>query len=53
MPTSETVQQLHAQARADYKKHNSAETAAAVRIARGQAQANGNAAAGAAYDARR
>lgn len=28
MPTSETVQQLHAQARADYEKHNTPETAA-------------------------
>ncbi|WP_329021087.1 hypothetical protein [Streptomyces sp. NBC_01601] len=46
MPTSETVQQLQAQAAADYKKHNSAETAAAYRLARGQAQTNGNAAAG-------
>ena len=43
---SETVKQLQAQAAADYKKHNSPETAAAFRLARGQAQTNGNAAAG-------
>ncbi|MFD4320525.1 hypothetical protein [Streptomyces sp. NPDC058548] len=45
---SETVKKLHAEAAADYKKANSPETAAAVRIQRGEAQINGNAAAGAA-----
>ncbi|MFD3890007.1 hypothetical protein [Streptomyces microflavus] len=43
---SKSVQKLQAQAAADYKKHNSPETAAAYRTARGQVQSNGNAAAG-------
>ncbi|MEU6618942.1 hypothetical protein [Streptomyces parvus] len=43
---SKSVQKLQAQAAADYQKHNSPETAAAYRLARGQAQTNGNAAAG-------
>ncbi|RAJ47843.1 hypothetical protein K388_07120 [Streptomyces sp. KhCrAH-43] len=46
MSQSETVKKLQAQAAADYRRHNSQETAAAYRLARGQAQANGNAAAG-------
>ncbi|WP_371666337.1 hypothetical protein OG306_40645 (plasmid) [Streptomyces sp. NBC_01241] len=45
MSQSETVKKLQAQAAADYKKHNTPETAAAFRLARGQAQTNGNAAA--------
>ncbi|WP_432138671.1 hypothetical protein [Streptomyces sp. bgisy154] len=46
MSQSETVKKLQAEAAAAYKKHNSPETAAAYRLARGQAQTNGNAAAG-------
>ncbi|MFF8387832.1 hypothetical protein ACF053_29905 [Streptomyces kanasensis] len=42
MSQSETVKQLQAEARAAYKAHNTPETAAAARIQRGQAQANGN-----------
>ncbi|WP_330269920.1 hypothetical protein [Streptomyces griseorubiginosus] len=47
MPTSETVKKLQAEARATYEKHNTPERAAAFRLQRGQAQTNGNAAAGA------
>ncbi|MFB6670774.1 hypothetical protein [Streptomyces parvus] len=43
---SKSVKKLQAQAAADYQKHNSPETAAAYRTARGQVQSNGNAAAG-------
>ncbi|MFF3982708.1 hypothetical protein [Streptomyces sp. NPDC001828] len=46
MSQSETVKKLQAEARAAYKAHNTPETAAAFRLARGQAQTNGNAAAG-------
>ncbi|MFI7396252.1 hypothetical protein [Streptomyces tendae] len=46
MSQSETVKQLQAEARAAYKAHNTPETAAAFRLARGQAQTNDNAAAG-------
>ncbi|MFD8385263.1 hypothetical protein ACFV2X_43225 [Streptomyces sp. NPDC059679] len=43
---SESVKKLHAEAAAAYKKHNTPEMAVAVRLARGQTQTNGNAAAG-------
>ena len=44
---SATVEKLLAEARADYERAQSPETKAAVRLQRGQAQTNGNAAAGA------
>ncbi|MFE2529454.1 hypothetical protein ACFXEL_35105 [Streptomyces sp. NPDC059382] len=53
MPTSETVQQLLAEARAEHEKANSPEMAAAIRLAHGRAQGNGNAASGAACGSRR
>nr|WP_233109084.1 hypothetical protein [Streptomyces sp. 14R-10] len=43
---SKSVKKLQAQAAQDYRQHNSPETAAAYRTARGQVQSNGNAAAG-------
>lgn len=43
---SETVAELHAQARRDYQQHNSAATQAAAREQSGQARTNGNAAGG-------
>ncbi|QKV93957.1 hypothetical protein HUT19_21170 [Streptomyces sp. NA02950] len=39
---SETVAQLHADARRDYQQHNSAENQAAAREQSGQARTDGN-----------
>ncbi|MFJ4342941.1 hypothetical protein [Streptomyces sp. NPDC088915] len=50
---SETVRNLLSQARSDYEAHNTPERAAAYRLARGQAQTNGNAAAGTPRGSRR
>ncbi|MGW9436800.1 hypothetical protein [Streptomyces sp. NPDC055607] len=50
---SENVRNLLSQARSDYKAHNTPERAAAYRLARGQAQTNGNAAAGTPRGSRR